>query len=171
MFELLDEPAYRHVLLNHLPITGLAVACLSLVFALVLRQRSAILAALALVVLTAGSVLPVVAAGEDAYRSAYDALNGDGRAWLDHHTYLADLWVPLLYADTALALFAMGLGVWRPKWLPAAARSVLLGTLASLGAAAVIGESGGKIQHPEFRLSDPPVHESSGRLRAPQGRG
>ena len=40
-------------------------------------------------------------------------LPGEGRGWLDHHTHLADLWAPLLYADAALALLAMGSGVWR----------------------------------------------------------
>ena len=169
MLELLEDPAYRHVLINHLPLTGLAVAWIGLVIATLLRHRPSIFAALALLAVMAGSVYPVIAAGEDAYPFVYDTLNGDGRAWLDHHTYLADTWGPVIYANAALALLAIGLGAWRAKYLLSAALGVVLVTLGGLGAAAVISETGGKIMHPDFRWSEPPVHESSRRLRAPAG--
>ncbi len=37
--------------------------------------------------------------------------------------------------------------------------------LAGLVAVFVIAEAGGKIRHPEFRLSDPPIFDAPGRLR------
>lgn len=161
MFELLQDPAYRHVLMNHLPITGLAVAWVVLVVAALLRHRPSLFAALALVAAMALSTLPVVVAGEDAYPFVYDALDGDGRAWLDHHTHLADTWAPVLYANALLALFAIGLGVWRESFLRNAALGIAVVTLGGLGAAALISDAGGKIMHPDFRLSEPPVHAPS----------
>ena len=164
MLELLEEPAYRHVLANHLPVTGLVVAWVVLVVAVAQRHRPTLFAALGLVALMAGSALPVVAAGEDAYPFVYDTLDGDGRAWLDHHAHLADTWAPILYANAALSLAAIGAGAWRAKLLRGLALGVALVTLGGLGAACVISEAGGKIAHPEFRLSEPPVHDHSGRL-------
>ena len=135
MLELLEEPAYRHVLANHLPVTGLAVAWVFLVVALVQRHRSTMLVALGLVALMAGSALPVATAGDDAYPFVYDALDGTGRAWLDHHLYLADRWVPILYANAVLALAAICIGVWRAQLLRRLAIGTALATAGGLAAA------------------------------------
>jgi hypothetical protein len=169
MIELLQDPAYRHVLMNHMPITGLAVAWVMLVVAALLRHQPTLFAALALVAAMALSTVPVVFAGEDAYPFVYDTLDGDGRAWLDHHTHLAETWAPVLYANAALALLAIGLGVWRESLLRSGALAVALVTLAGLGAAGLISEAGGKIKHPEFRLSEPPHHHTSERSHAAGG--
>jgi hypothetical protein len=169
MLELLEDPAYRHVLANHLPITGLAVAWIVLVVAVVQQHRPTLFAALGLVALMAGSVYPVIAAGDAAYPFVYDTLDGDGRAWLDHHTHLGETWAPVLYVNATLALAAIAVGMWRATLLWRASLGVALVTLGGLGAAGVISEAGGKIAHPEFRLSEAPVHESAGRLRTQGG--
>jgi hypothetical protein len=165
MLELLEDPAYQHILLNHLPITGLAVAWLVLVSGAVLRQRALLFVGLTLVTLTAGASIFVGQAGEDAYAAVFDALDGDGRAWLDYHSHLGDTWLPVLYVNAALASLAIGAAVWRKAWLLPAALAVVATTLAGLGAAVFIAESGGKIKHPEFRLTDPPEYDAPGRLR------
>ena len=41
--EFLQDPAYRHVVLNHFPITGLLVAWVVLVAGLVFRRREQVL--------------------------------------------------------------------------------------------------------------------------------
>ena len=166
MLELLEDPAYRHVLLNHLPLTGLAVAWIGLVGAVALRHRPTLFVSLALVAVMSASAYPVAAAGEDAYPFVFETLDGDGRAWLDHHTHVADIWLPLLYTNAVLALLAIGVGTWRAKLLQPLALGIVVSTLGSLGAAGAIAEAGGKIMHPDFRLSDPPIHESSGRVRS-----
>ena len=166
MIELIEEPAYRHVLLTHVPVIGMAVAWVVLVIGIVSRERSSLLGGLALVALTAGSTLLVIRAGNDAYPSTFGKLDGDGRAWLDHHTYLADSWGTVLYVNAALAALAMGLGAWRPAVLRRCAMGVAATTLASLVAAAVIAETGGKIKHPEFRFTYPPIHDESPRPRS-----
>ena len=165
MIELLDDPAYRHVLLNHVPIIGLAIALVVLAIGAVRRESEMLMVGLALVAFTAGSGVLVGMSGDDAYAAAYEVLDGDGRAWLDYHTHLADGWLPVLYANAALAVIALGVGFTRRSLLLPGALVVSLATLAGIGAAAWIGEAGGKIKHPEFRLDDPPVVESSRRLR------
>jgi hypothetical protein len=52
MMALLNKPEYVHVLLNPLPVYGLAVAIFGLIIALLLRTRAARVTALALVMLS-----------------------------------------------------------------------------------------------------------------------
>jgi hypothetical protein len=165
VLELLDDPAYRHVLLNHLPITGLGIAWLVLAWALVERRWSSLCGALILVLWMSGSAQWVMSAGDDAYPFVYEALDGVGRDWLDHHTHLADRWGRVLIANAILAALALAAGVFRERLRTPAAVVVLVSTLAGLVAVFIIAEAGGKIRHPEFRLSDPPVHDSPGRIR------
>jgi hypothetical protein len=165
LLELLEDPAYRHILLNHLPITGLVIACVVLVIGAALRQTAMLRVGLVLVAGTAGSSVFVGASGDDAYPAVFEVLDGDGRAWLDYHTHLADTWLPVLYANAVLAVIALGVGaVRRPLLLPATI-VVTLVTLAGIGTAGWIAEAGGKIKHPEFRLDDPPIYDSPRRLR------
>ncbi|MDX1732891.1 MAG: hypothetical protein R3228_00940 [Halioglobus sp.] len=154
--DLLGDPAYRHVLLNHLPIAGLAVAWLALACGLALRQRAITLLGLALVALTAGAALPVAQFGDAAYPAIYDALDGHGRAWLDHHAEVAETWLPLLLAAAAAAVLAAVIGAARPRLLGAASVLVLLLSAAALVGVATIARTGGQVQHPEFRLQATP---------------
>jgi uncharacterized membrane protein len=63
----LSKPEYVHVLLNPLPVYGLAVATLALVIALLLKTRAVRVTALALVILSAASAWPVYYYGEAGY--------------------------------------------------------------------------------------------------------
>ena len=161
--DLLNEPAYRHMLLNHIPIIGLFVAFVVLMAGLAVRQTALLFTGLVLVALTAGASIPVAHYGDAAYPALYDALDGDGRKWLDYHAELAESWLPVLYANTALAVIAIVAGVLRRRLLLWAALPVALITVVGLAGATLIASAGGKIQHPEFRFSDPPVVESSRR--------
>tara|TARA_R110000823_G_scaffold119998_3_gene244250 strand:- start:9650 stop:10138 length:489 start_codon:yes stop_codon:yes gene_type:complete len=157
LMELLVEPAYRHMLLNHVPIVGLCVALLVLLTGLVVRQSALLFTGLGLVALTAGTSLPVARYGDAAYPAVYEILDGHGRNWLDYHTELAEFWLPLLYANAVVAVIALLLGILRAGILPWAALVVALFTFAGIGGAGAVAWAGGKIQHPEFRLSDPPL--------------
>ena len=149
--EFLQDPAYRHVVLNHFPITGLLVAWVVLVIGLVLRQRETSRVGLALVALTAGSALFVMSAGEAAYPAVYDALDGSGREWLDRHAELAGTWGRTLYLTLALAAAALAAGFWRPAWAGPAAVAAALAAAVSLAATAAIADAGGKVRHAAFR--------------------
>jgi hypothetical protein len=63
----LSKPEYVVVLLNPLPIYGLAMGVLGLVIALLLRTRAARVAAFALVMLSAASACPVYQYGEAGF--------------------------------------------------------------------------------------------------------
>ena len=162
--EFLNDPAYRHVVLNHFPITGLLVAWIVLVIGLIFRQRETSRVGLALVAATAASALFVMSAGEAAYPAAYEALDGTGREWLDRHAELAGTWGRMLYVTLALAAAALAAGVWRPAWAgPASIVAALAGAVA-LGATAAIADAGGKVRHAAFRSG---AHDHAGPAGGP----
>ena len=165
LLELFEDPAYRHVLVNHLPVTGLAFAWLVLLFATIENRWRSISFGFALVLITSASAIIVMNSGDDAYPFIYDMLDGVGRAWLDHHTRIADDWGRLLIGNAVLAAAAIGLGAWRASWQRRLAIALLASTLVSLSAAVFIAEAGGKIRHSEFRLSDPPENDTGLRQR------
>ncbi len=148
--------AYLHVLLNPLPVYGLATAALALAGALIFRSRPAVLTALALVVVTAGVALPVYVLGQRAYETVNTTVDPAGQEWLDAHRHRAEKLVWTFYALAALA----GAGIVAPlRWpgslLPLAALT-LLGALAVLGAGGWIAYAGGQVRHFEFRHGEEP---------------
>lgn len=149
--EFLENPAYRHVVLNHFPITGLLVAWVVLLAGLLFRRRETTRVGLVLVAATAASGLFVMSAGEAAYPAAYDALDGHGREWLDRHAELAGSWGNTLYLTLALAAAALAAAAWRPPWLVPSSIAAALAAAVSLGATAAIADAGGKVRHQAFR--------------------
>ncbi|NND68815.1 MAG: hypothetical protein HKN19_14595 [Halioglobus sp.] len=154
--DLLADPAYRHMLLNHLPIVGLLVALIVLFIGLVARQVPMQFTGLALVAITAGAAWPVAQYGDAAYPAIYDGLDGHGRAWLDHHAEVAETWLPVLYATTVAAIGSFIAGTFKRALLSWACVAVLVLGCASFVGATLVGKVGGQVQHPEFRLTDPP---------------
>lgn len=157
LLEALKEPEYVHVLLNHLPLAGLFAALFSLVGALVLRNRPAVLAGMALVSLFSLSAWPVAEFGEEGFDRVLSMTDDDGAAYLKHHRDLADRWVFLFYLTAGAG--ALGLvASWKwPKALRPAAAVVALLAASSLVAGGVIAEAGGKVRHREFRFGPPPA--------------
>lgn len=147
---MLQNPAYRHVILNHLPITGLLVAWVVLLLGLVLRERNVARAGLLLVAATAASALLVIWAGEEAYPTVYQRLDGAARARLDRHADLAGVWGLGLYATAALALAGLAASFWRAGLTTPSSLIVGVATMGSLVAAFLIADAGGRIRHPEF---------------------
>lgn len=149
--EHLKQPEYLHVLLNPLPIYGLATGALALIVALALRSRRAHIAALAIVFVSAASAWPVAEFGEQSYDRVETMSNKTSYAWLDAHAQRAtkSLWVFYALAGVALAALA---APWKfPKTgVPLAAATLLLAFVA-LGVGAWIGYAGGQIRHTEFR--------------------
>lgn len=163
--ELAGNPAYRHVLLNHLPITGLAFAAVVLAWGLFEDRWLSIVFGLALCLVTSASALLVMQSGDAAYPLLFEHLDGHGQAWLDHHVFLAERWGRLLPANAVLAAIALALGARRLAWRRRLGFAVLMTTLLSLAAATLIAETGGKIRHDEFRIANPPVHDGPGWIR------
>ncbi|MEO2167098.1 MAG: DUF1588 domain-containing protein [bacterium] len=145
--QLLEDPAYRHLVLNHLPVTGLFIAWIVVTTGAVAGQRTASLLGCLLVLAMAGSSLVVAQAGDQAYTVIYETLDGPGKEHLDEHADLAGDWVWLLVATAASAGIAFVTGMLRPELTRRASAAVALCTLASLAGAFVIADAGGRIRH------------------------
>ena len=145
-----------HVLLNHFPVVGLAMAILALALALMHHSRKTEIIALILVFVAAASAWPVVFTGQQSYKTVRAMTDDAGTDWLDAHMERAEKAAPAFYA---LALLAAAALVLPHKW-PRSTRPLAIATLALAllceGAAGWIALAGGQIRHPEFRSEPPP---------------
>lgn len=160
----LRQPEYIHVLLNPLPVYGLAVSWLGLIIAVISRGRRAQIATLALVLLCALSAWPVFEYGQRGYDPVLSMSDEPGQAWLDAHKERAEKLIIFFYGLAALAAVALVAPLKWPKSSVALAASVILLGAIVLGMGGYIGYAGGKIRHREFRNGPaPPKPESSPR--------
>lgn len=152
----LQQPEYLHVLLNPLPVYGLATGFLAMLLALAVGSRQAQVVALALVFVCAISAWPVAELGESAYDRVKAQSDHDGDLWLDEHMDRVDdlLWVFYVVAGLAAASVIIPL-----RW-PGSTKTLYLitaaGTLGALACGGWIGYAGGQVRHKEFRYSSPP---------------
>lgn len=154
--EHLQQPEYLHVLLNPLPIYGLAIGLLACVLALFMRGRGASIVALTIVFVSALSAWPVAELGEQGFDRVLSMADETGDIWLKVHEARAHevLWVfYTLAALSAISIFA-------PKKWPKSAKPLLaattLITVAALACGGWVGYAGGQIRHKEFRYGPPP---------------
>jgi len=159
-FEISENPAYRHILLNHLPITGLAVSACVLAWAIWENRWRSLVFGLLLCLATSASGILVMQSGDAAYPFLFDQLDGAGQAWLDDHVALAERWGRALPTNALLATIALGIGARRASLRRYASAVVLCTTLGSLAAASVIATAGGQVRHSEFRFSSAPTGEA-----------
>jgi disulfide bond formation protein DsbB len=154
--QILKQPEYIHVLLNPLPLYGLSMGLIGLLIALLLRSRSAKIATLAIVLISAASAWPVFEFGEQAYDPVLSMADDDGQAWLKEHQDRAEDLIYFFYAlaiITAAAIFAPI--KWPKSSVPLAIIVLLFGSVV-LGMGGYIAYAGGKIRHREFRNEPPP---------------
>jgi hypothetical protein len=155
----LRQPEYIHVLINPLPIYGLAVAWIGLVVALFLKSRPAQIATLAIVFASSAAAWPVFEYGEQAEDRVESLADADGQAWLAAHKDRAE---DCIYFFYALALLSAAAIVAPLKWPKSATfltvASLILATV-DLGLGGYIAYAGGKIRHREFRNEPPPKVE------------
>lgn len=159
----LKQPEYVHVLLNPLPIYGLALGAVALVAAMILRNRRAHITALIVILIGAGSTIPVVHYGDAGYDVVESTMSSDqADAWLDAHGQRALRSMPAFYALIGLSLLALFLP-W--KW-PRSAAILNALTLAlaifDFGLAGWIGYAGGQAMHKEFRSGNMPAEPVGG---------
>ena len=154
----LSQPEYVHVLLNPLPVYGLAVGILGLVVALIVFRgsRAARLTALILIAICAGSIWPVAHYGGGGYDRVLSMADSAGAAWLKAHARRADQVIPFYYALTGLAVLAIFVPFKRPKSALLLAWLTFVLAVGTLGAGAWVAYAGGKIRHTEFRNELPP---------------
>lgn len=155
------QPEYIHVLINQLPILGLAMGCIGLIAALLLRSRAAKIATLLIILLSAASAWPTYEYGEQAYDPVLSMSDEPGRAWLEAHKARAEQFILYFYALAVLSAVALGAPVKWPKSSVPLAIAVLLAAFVVLGMGSYIAHAGGKIRHREFRNSPPPPVKST----------
>src|SRR5438094_1995408 len=150
------DPEYMHVLLNPLPVYGLAFGTLALVLALFLRNHRVTVAALVLVFVGAMSAWPVYQYGESAYDRVKSMSDGPGEQWLDEHMARGEKMIWLFYVLAAVAAIGVGAVL---KW-PRTSFAITVGTLVlggvTLGTGGYISYAGGHVRHREFRFEAPP---------------
>src|SRR5690348_13933054 len=103
----LSQPEYIHVLINPLPVYGLAMGILGLVIALILRSRPAQIATLAVILVCGAVAWPVAHYGDEAYDRVLSIADDTGDAWLKAHAHRADELVRFFYALSVLAAIAI----------------------------------------------------------------
>ena len=151
-----SQPEYVHVLINPLPIYGLAVGWIGLVIAFFLRSRPAQIATLVLVLISAASAWPVYEFGEDGYDRVLSMTDDDGQAWLDEHQRRADQLIYFFYALAGMSALAIALPIKWPKTSGSLVIATILFGVVTLGMGGYIAYAGGKIRHKEFRTEPPP---------------
>src|ERR1051326_8099372 len=119
------QPEYVHVLLNPLPIYGLAISWVGLLIAFFQGSRRAQIATLVLILLSAGSAWPVYEFGEQGYDRVLSMSDDPGQAWLDEHQHRAEQLIYFFYALAALSAIAVIVPI---KW-PKASTPLVIGTI------------------------------------------
>ncbi len=147
----LHQPEYLHVLLNPLPIYGLAAGLLALFVAILLRNRQARIAGFIVIIICSASAWPVYEMGEEAYDPVLSMADDQGQAWLKEHKARAEKVVFLFYIVAAVAIAGLAAS-WKSDKLSflAAILALVLG-VTTLGAGGYIAYAGGRIRHREFR--------------------
>lgn len=149
----LDNPAYRHLLINHIPIVGLAFSAVSLGVALLIRNRPAQILALALVCFSAASMVVVNRTGHEAFEQLRTLVDDPGADWMDAHLDRAETATPAFYALAALALAAALLPKRWPRVAFALTLTSLILALVCVGLSGWIAKAGGQIRHTELRAT------------------
>jgi len=156
----LRQPEYIHVLLNPLPIYGLAMGLLALIIAFFLKSRRAQVVSLIIVFIAAGSAWPVYEFGEQGYDRVLSMADEPGQAWLEEHQDRAEALIYFFYALAILAAAAVAVPIKWPRSAVLLAVAVILVGAVTLGIGGYIAYAGGKIRHREFRNVPPPPKRS-----------
>ena len=152
----LQQPEYLHVILNPLPVYGVGFGVMALVVALFLRQRSAHVVALAIILASALSAWPTIHYGEQGYDRIESMSDHGGYEWLDAHAQRGKRAEPVFYILAGIAAAAL-IVPWKfPKSGTVLSFLALAASIAALGAGVWVALAGGQVRHKEFRYGSPP---------------
>jgi hypothetical protein len=155
--EHLADPEYIHVLINPLPVYGLAIAALALVLALFLRNQRVTIAALALVFVCALSAWPTYHYGEAGYDRVKAMSDAAGEQWLDEHMARGEKLIWAFYVLAGVSAIGVVTVVKWPRRTLVVSVAVLALASATLGIGGYIAYAGGHVRHREFRFEPPPA--------------
>jgi len=154
--ETLFTPAHLHLAINHIPIIGLAVACLPVLLGIVFHSRGALASGLVAVILCVGMMPAIMETGESAQESFDDGsidpgMDQVGKAAFREHSHRAKATAPVVYAAGILALVSLLTLIKFPRQAAWIGWAVLLGGALSIALSVWTAEAGGRIRHVEFR--------------------
>jgi hypothetical protein len=156
MLERLSNPEYLHVLLNPLPVYGLAMGVLGLIVALIARAPAARVTTFAIIFVSALAAWPVYHYGEAASDRVLSMSDRDGGKWLKEHERRAEKLIYIFYVVAALAAMALLAERFAPRAAVPLALTIAVLATATLGAGGYIASAGGRIRHREFRYVPAP---------------
>jgi hypothetical protein len=164
MIQTLFTPAHLHLAINHVPIIGLAVACLPVLLGILFHSRGALASGLLAVLLCVGTMPAIMETGEAAQEAFADGsidpgMDVVGKAAFREHSKRAHYTAPVVYAVGILALVALIMLIKFPRQAAWLGWAVLLGSTLSIGLSVWTAEAGGRIRHTEFRPVEQPSPE------------
>ena len=151
------DPAYWHILINPLPLYGLALGVVALTLAIFLKSPQAKVLGLILILIAGTSAIPVHILGERAYSSIKTKSDKEGQLWLDEHMDRAEKANLAYYGLIAVTGAALLLPRRYPKTAFPLVITVLLASSVVVGIGGWISQAGGRIRHSEFRTGEPPT--------------
>ena len=149
---------YVHVLLNPLPVYGLAVGVLALIGGLFARSQPARIVALLLIVVCSGAAWPTMYYGQHGYNHLQPQLDTESQQWLDVHMHRAEQFIYAFYATAILGVAALACFKKFPKAASTLSLVTLLASLVCVGVGGWISRAGGQASHSEFRTRPPPTN-------------
>jgi hypothetical protein len=153
---LLQQPEYLHVVLNHLPIYGTVLGALALTISMMLRSRAAQITALVIALIAGVSAYPVLVSGQKAYKTIRNLADDAGAEALDEHMDRAEKTVNAFYLLALVALAGLIVPIKWPKMGFALATTTLVLSLLCFGVSIYIAEEGGQVRHTELRPKETP---------------
>jgi hypothetical protein len=153
----LRTPEYIHVLLNPLPVYGLAIGILAWCLASLARSRGAQGLALALILVAAASAWPAAHFGSSAYDRVYSMSGADSQKWLNWHRHLGQKAALACYLTAFLSAGGLVAAWKRLRFSRLAAGLSIASAVLALFLGAFAAFAGGRIRHSEFRSGPPPA--------------
>jgi peptidoglycan/LPS O-acetylase OafA/YrhL len=151
------NPEHIHLLINHIPIHGLAFSTLFLVIALLLKNRLLVGISAAVITVCGLSIPFIMSTGEGAYEryentpELWETIGESGLEAAHVHYERAEKGAKATYLLIVLGIVSILVWKFRPEWLIKMGWSLALLCVVCLFLNAWIASSGGKIRRPDFR--------------------
>lgn len=143
---------HLHLVTNHIPIIGLGLVLVWLVWGILTRDPAVERAGYLMLILVAlGTVVVFVSGHQASTRSEVMMARWFNQTLIETHEERAHLACYITWAAGLLALIGFGMGMAKrvvPRWL---AGLILASTLLGAGAMVWVADAGGKIHHEEIR--------------------
>lgn len=145
-----------HVLLDPLPVYGLAMGFTALLGGSIFIRRGRRGSGLALIFLAGVSAGPVYHYCKAAYDRVKSMVDTAGDQWLDEHMYRGEKLIYLFYVVAALSALGIIVEFRLPRDAPALAIAIVTLAGASLAIGGYFGYARGHVRHKEFQFETAP---------------